>query len=63
MNDNHSLPEEDEAIAPDIAPADDLPLDPADVMRLEREKYGESSAEPNLEDQEDMHGGQADDIV
>lgn len=55
--------EDDETIAPDVAPRRDLPLDPADAVKREREKYGDSSANPNRGDQEDVHRGTADDIV
>lgn len=54
---------DDETIAPDVAPRRDLPLDPADAVKREREKYGDSSINPNREDQEDAHHGTADDIV
>ena len=53
----------EETIAPDVAPRRKLPLDPADAVELERDKYGDSSANPNREDQEDVHRGTADDIV
>ncbi len=63
MNDNLPLPSDEETIAPDVAPRRDLPLDPAEAVRLEREKYGDSSLNPNREDQEDEHSGTVDDIV
>lgn len=63
MNDNRPLPSDEEAISPDVAPRDDWPIDPAEAVRLEREKYGDSTANPNREDQEDVHAGQPDDIV
>jgi len=63
MDYNRPLPEDEEVIAPDVAPRRDLPLDPADALALEREKYGENSTNPNREDQFDEHHGTADDIV
>lgn len=53
----------DEDISPDIAPEKDRPLDPAEAVRREREKYGESSENPNRDDQFDEHHGQPEDIV
>jgi hypothetical protein len=53
----------DEDIAPDIASRRDQPLDPAEAVRREREKYGENSQNPNRDDQYDEHHGQPDDIV
>jgi len=52
-----------EDIAPDIAARRELPLDPADAVRREREIYGENSTNPNRDDQWDEHHGEADDIV
>ena len=63
MNDNRPLPTQDEEIAPDLASPGKRPLDPAVLMRREREKYGETDVDPNLQDQEDEHAGQAEDIV
>jgi len=53
----------DENIAPDIAPRRDEPVDPAEAVRREKEKYGDSSINPNPEDQYDEHHGEPDDIV
>jgi hypothetical protein len=63
MENDRPLPENEDVILPDVAPRKDRPLDPADAVALEREKYGDSSMNPNREDQEDVHRGQADDIV
>jgi hypothetical protein len=63
MDNHRPRRDADETIAPDIAPRQDLPLDPADAVERERDKYGESGANPNREDQEDVHRGTADDIV
>ncbi|MGB9652791.1 MAG: hypothetical protein WCB01_13405 [Candidatus Cybelea sp.] len=63
MENDRRLPSDEETISPDIAPRKDRPLDPAEAVRLERDKYGEGSINPNREDQEDEHGGTADDIV
>jgi hypothetical protein len=63
MNNDRPLPADEEEIAPDIAPRRDLPLDPADAVALERDKYGENSTNPNRDDQEDVHRGTADEIV
>jgi len=65
MNDD-KLPypdDDDDVIAPDIAPIGQQPIDPAQAVRLEREKYGESSLDENRDDQADAHHGQPDDIV
>jgi hypothetical protein len=65
MSDN-GLPypdDDDEVIAPDVAPHKDRPIDPAEAVRREQEKYGESSADENRGDQWDEHHGQPDDIV
>lgn len=61
--DNDRLRGEDETIAPDVAPERELPLDPADAVERERAKYGDTSMNPNREDQEDVHRGTPDDIV
>ncbi len=53
----------DENIAPDIADTRKEPLDPAEAVRREREKYGDDSANANREDQYDEHHAEADDIV
>jgi hypothetical protein len=55
--------DDDDVIAPDVAPAKDRPIDPAEAVRREQEKYGESSADENRGDQWDEHHGQPDDIV
>jgi hypothetical protein len=52
----------DEDIAPDIAPRDDEPLDPAEAVRRERDKYGDDSTSPNRDDQFDEHHGEPEDI-
>jgi len=65
MNDDR-LPyrdDDDDVIAPDVAPRKDLPLDPAVAMRLEQEKYGDTTANENRDDQSDEHHGEPDDIV
>jgi hypothetical protein len=65
MNDD-KLPypdDDDDAIAPDVAPHEDLPIDPADAVRLEQEKYADTTANENRDDQWDEHHGQPDDIV
>jgi hypothetical protein len=53
----------DDAIAPDVAPRKDWPIDPAEALRREREKYGEGSINPNRDDQWDEHHGEPEDIV
>jgi hypothetical protein len=63
MDNDRRLDEDEETIAPDVAPRKDLPLDPADAVEREREKYGEDSTNPNRADQEDVHRGTPDDIV
>jgi hypothetical protein len=63
MERNRSLDADEETISPDVAPRRDLPLDPAEAVRLEREKYGENSTDPNRDDLYDEHHGEPDDIV
>jgi hypothetical protein len=53
----------DEDISPDIASRKDKPLDPAEAVRREKEKYGDTSINPNADDQFDEHHGQPEDIV
>lgn len=57
------LPGDEQDIAPDVADGDTTPMDPAEVIRREREKYGDSSAFPNRDDQIDEHHGETDDIL
>lgn len=52
----------DEDIAPDVADGDPTPLDPAEAVRREREKYGEDSTNPNRDDQFDEHRGRPEDL-
>ena len=40
----------EETIAPDVASQRDEPLDPAEAVRREREKYGENTSNPNRDD-------------
>jgi len=63
MESSRPLNGAEEEIAPDIAPRRELPLDPAEAVRREREIYGENSTNPNRDDQWDEHHGEADDIV
>ena len=63
MQNDRPLGAADEEIAPDIAPRRELPVDPAEAVRREREIYGEDSINPNRDDQWDEHHGEADDIV
>jgi hypothetical protein len=64
MSDGLPYPDnDDDVIAPDIAPLHDQPIDPAKAVRLEQEKYADSSADENRDDQWDEHHGQPDDIV
>lgn len=63
MDNDRTLPQDEDVIPPDVAPRKDRPLDPGDAVILEREQYGDSSASPNRQDQEDVHRGHADDIV
>jgi hypothetical protein len=63
---NGNLPypdDDDDVVAPDVAPRKDQPIDPADAVRREQEKYGESSLDENRGDQWDEHHGEPDDIV
>jgi hypothetical protein len=55
--------DDDDVIAPDVAPHPDQPIDPAEAVRRTEQKYGESSADENRDDQWDEHHGQPEDIV
>ncbi len=55
--------DDDDAIAPDVAPPKDLPIDPSVAVRREQEKYGDTTIDANRDDQWDEHHGQPDDIV
>jgi hypothetical protein len=61
MNEDRTADEE--TISPDVAPLRDRPIDPAEAVRREREKYGESGTDPNRDDQLDEHHGRPEDIV
>jgi hypothetical protein len=61
--DGERLQDAEETIAPDVASRRDEPLDPAEAVRREREKYGENTSNPNRDDLWDEHHGQPDDIV
>lgn len=61
--DRERLADEDEAISPDVVSRQEQPIDPGQAVRLEREKYGENSSNPNRDDQWDEHHGQPEDIV
>jgi hypothetical protein len=47
----------DETLKPDIPKPRDRKLDPDEALREARDTYGDDSAQPNREDQEDMHHG------
>jgi hypothetical protein len=51
---------DDDTIAPDVAPRGKEPLSPAEAVRLEEEKYAESSLDENRDDQLDAHHADAD---
>jgi hypothetical protein len=55
--------DETETISPDVATSDEKPLRPGEAVAREEDKYGETTADENREDQRDMHGGTPDDIV
>ncbi len=63
MDNDRPLPEDEDVIPPDVVPRRERPLDPADVLEADLERYGDTSANPNREDQDDVHRGQPDDIV
>jgi hypothetical protein len=62
-SDNRRLPEDEDVIPPDLMPRRDRPLNPADAIAADRERYGDSSSSPNRDDEDDVHRGQPDDIV
>ncbi|MBV8118273.1 MAG: hypothetical protein JOY69_00775 [Candidatus Eremiobacteraeota bacterium] len=47
----------EETLKPDVPRPKDVQLRPEDALREARDTYGDSSASPNREDQEDMHRG------
>ncbi len=55
--------DDDDVISPDVAPRKDLPISPAEAVRREQEKYGETTADENRGDQWDEHHAEPDDIV
>jgi hypothetical protein len=55
--------DEEETISPDVASDKEKPLRPGDAVAREEDIYSDSTADENREDQRDMHGGTADDIV
>jgi hypothetical protein len=55
MNDDNLNGDQD--LKPDVLEEDEEQLTPAEALKRERETYGDSSASPNAQDQEDMHGG------
>jgi hypothetical protein len=55
--------DEVETISPDVATSKEKPLPPGEAVAREEDKYGESTADENREDERDMHGGTPDDIV
>jgi|HubBroStandDraft_6_1064221.scaffolds.fasta_scaffold399441_2 hypothetical protein len=54
---------DDDAIAPDVAPREEHPIDPARAVHAEEDKYGESTGDENRGDQRDEHHGEPEDIV
>ena len=52
-----------ETISPDIAGSKEKPLRPSEAVAREEDKYGETTADENRQDQRDMHSGTPDDIV
>jgi hypothetical protein len=63
-SDNLPYPDDDDdTIDPDIASKDQQPLSPGRAVRLEQEKYGETSLDANRDDQLDEHHADVDDIV
>jgi hypothetical protein len=63
MSSGLPYPDNDDVVVPDVAPRKDQPLDPGDAVRLEQEKYGDSSADENRDDEWDEHSGRPEDIV
>ena len=47
--------DDDDAIAPDVAPRDHHPIPHGEAVRLERARYAESSLDENRDDQFDAH--------
>jgi hypothetical protein len=54
---------DDDVITPDVAPEEQQPIDPAEAVHRENDKYGETTADENREDQRDVHAGTPEDIV
>ena len=55
--------DDDDVIAPDVAPKARQPISPAEAVRLEQEKYGESGFNENRDDQLDAHHADMDEHV
>jgi hypothetical protein len=55
--------DETESISPDVADDASKPIAPGDAVAREEDRYGETTADENREDQRDVHGATADDIV
>ena len=54
---------DDDAISPDVAPRDRQPISPGEAVRLEQQKYGESSRGENRDDQFEAHHADIDEVV
>jgi len=52
--------DDDDAIAPDVSRHDEQPIPSAEAVRLEREKFAESSLDENRDDQFDAHHADSD---
>lgn len=64
MSDGLPYPDhDDDVIAPDVAPRKEQPVPPEQAVRAEQEKYADSSADENRDDQWDEHHGSPEDIV
>jgi hypothetical protein len=60
MQRDDKLDELDETLKPDIPRPHEKRLRPEEALREARDTYGDDSASPNREDQEDMHHGASD---
>lgn len=52
--------DDDDVIGADIAPQNQQPVPPGEAVRLEEERYGESSLDENRDDQFDAHHADSD---
>lgn len=55
--------DDDDAISPDVVSRHRQPISPAEAVRLEQQKYGESSLDGNRDDQFEAHHVDIDEVA